>query len=150
MEEVEALALKRALALDLQRLLRQNSMTRSEMAEQMKTSRAAVDRLLDASNPAVSLGEPCARGTRMNFFASLPMTEFSGSGNAIAFQRQGRAKRQPFSEFKLNVAKMAADFGQYPLLVGLVFGDKGDAEAQVGSSVVPRNGRDQFFSDEPL
>ena len=48
LEEVEARAVKRALA-------REQSVTKSEMAARMKTSRAAVDRLLDAENPSVTL-----------------------------------------------------------------------------------------------
>lgn len=55
LEEVEARAVKRALALRLARLAREQSVTKSEMAARMKTSRAAVDRLLDASNPSVTL-----------------------------------------------------------------------------------------------
>jgi antitoxin HicB len=55
LEEVEALAWKRALALRLQQLLKENSVTKSEMAGRMKTSRAAVDRLLDATNPSLTL-----------------------------------------------------------------------------------------------
>jgi antitoxin HicB len=55
LEEVEALAWKRSLAMQLQRLLRENSVTKARMARRMKTSRAAVDRLLDASNPSVTL-----------------------------------------------------------------------------------------------
>jgi predicted XRE-type DNA-binding protein len=56
LEDVEALAWKRALALQFQRLLEKKALTKSEMALRMKTSRAAVDRLLDASNPSVTLG----------------------------------------------------------------------------------------------
>jgi len=55
LEAVEARAVKRALALQLARLAAEQSVTKSEMAARMKTSRAAVDRLLDASNPAVTL-----------------------------------------------------------------------------------------------
>ncbi len=55
LEAVEARAVKRALALQLTRLAAEQSLTKSEMAVRMKTSRAAVDRLLDASNPAVTL-----------------------------------------------------------------------------------------------
>lgn len=54
-EEVESRAVKRSLALSLARLAREQSVTKSEMALRMKTSRAAVDRLLDASNPSVTL-----------------------------------------------------------------------------------------------
>ena len=53
--EVEALALKRAMSLQFNRLLEEKSLTKAEMAARMKTSRAAVDRLLDASNSSVTL-----------------------------------------------------------------------------------------------
>ncbi len=55
LEEVEARAVKRALALQLGRLAEEQSLSKSDMAARMKTSRAAVDRLLDASNPSVTL-----------------------------------------------------------------------------------------------
>ena len=55
LEEVEARAVKRALALQLGRLAAEQSLSKSEMAVRMKTSRAAVDRLLDAENPSVTL-----------------------------------------------------------------------------------------------
>ncbi|MCW5550971.1 MAG: XRE family transcriptional regulator [Verrucomicrobiae bacterium] len=55
LEEVEERALKQALALQLAALLKKNELTKSEMAARMNTSRAAVDRLLDASNPSVTL-----------------------------------------------------------------------------------------------
>lgn len=55
LEEIEARALKRAIALQLQRLIEEKSLTKTEMAARMKTSRAAVERLLDASNPSVTL-----------------------------------------------------------------------------------------------
>ena len=55
LEEVEELAMKRALALQLGKLLERNELTKAEMAARMKTSRAAVDRLLDASNSSLTL-----------------------------------------------------------------------------------------------
>jgi len=55
LEEVASLAWKRAVALQLQQLIAEQSLTKSEMAARMKTSRAAVDRLLDVSNPSVTL-----------------------------------------------------------------------------------------------
>jgi antitoxin HicB len=55
LEEVEARALKRAIALQLERLRKAQAMSKSTMAERMNTSRAAVDRLLDASNPSLTL-----------------------------------------------------------------------------------------------
>ena len=53
--EVEARALKQSLSLQISRLLEEKSVTKAEMAARMKTSRAAVDRLLDASNSSVTL-----------------------------------------------------------------------------------------------
>lgn len=53
--EVETRALKQAMSLQISRLLEKESLTKAEMAARMKTSRAAVDRLLDASNSSVTL-----------------------------------------------------------------------------------------------
>ncbi len=55
LEEVEARALKRALTLKIRQRLDEESLTKSEMAARMNTSRAAVDRLLDDSNPSITL-----------------------------------------------------------------------------------------------
>ena len=56
--EVEARALKQALSLQLDQLLKERELTKTQMATRMKTSRAAVDRLLDASNSSVTLKTP--------------------------------------------------------------------------------------------
>lgn len=53
--EVEARALKRALVLQLQEALKASALSKSEMATRMKTSRAVVDRLLDADNPSLTI-----------------------------------------------------------------------------------------------
>ena len=53
--EVEARVLKRALSLQLDHLLKEKELTKTQMAARMNTSRAAVDRLLDASNASVTL-----------------------------------------------------------------------------------------------
>jgi hypothetical protein len=55
LSEVEERAMKQSLALQLAKLLKENELTKAEMAARMKTSRAAVDRLLDASNTSVTL-----------------------------------------------------------------------------------------------
>jgi antitoxin HicB len=53
--EVETRALKQAVSIQLEHLLEEKALTKAEMASRMNTSRAAVDRLLDASNPSVTL-----------------------------------------------------------------------------------------------
>jgi antitoxin HicB len=55
LEEVEARALKRGIALQLAKLIEQKSLSKGDMALRMKTSRAAVDRMLDDSNPSMTL-----------------------------------------------------------------------------------------------
>ncbi|HEY2801601.1 MAG TPA: helix-turn-helix domain-containing protein [Chthoniobacterales bacterium] len=54
-EEVQAAALKRAVALKVADLMKKKRMTKSTMAVQMKTSRAAVHRFLDPENTSVTL-----------------------------------------------------------------------------------------------
>ena len=53
--EVRATAVKRVLAFELRRAIEAKGFTNSEMAARMKTSRAALDRLLDPDNRSVTL-----------------------------------------------------------------------------------------------
>ncbi len=53
--EVEAKAIKRVVAFQVAMLMQQQQLTKTEMAERMQTSRASLDRLLDPSNPSVTL-----------------------------------------------------------------------------------------------
>ncbi|NQU10128.1 XRE family transcriptional regulator [bacterium] len=55
LEEVEIRATKRAVAIQLERLMKEQALSKKAMAERMHTSRAALDRLLDASNTSVTL-----------------------------------------------------------------------------------------------
>ena len=54
-DEVQAAALKRAFALKLADLMEEQQMNKTSLAGQMRTSRAALDRLLDPSNTSVTL-----------------------------------------------------------------------------------------------
>ena len=54
-EQVEAAALKRALAMKVADLMREKQIKKAAMAKEMKTSRAALDRLLDPANTSVTL-----------------------------------------------------------------------------------------------
>jgi hypothetical protein len=56
LDETEAAALKRALALKVADLMRKQRMKKSTMAKEMRTSRASLDRLLDPCNSSVTLG----------------------------------------------------------------------------------------------
>lgn len=53
--EVEAVAAKRFIAFQLQQEMTARKLTKASLARKMKTSRAALDRLLDPENPSVTL-----------------------------------------------------------------------------------------------
>jgi len=52
---VEAVAAKRVIAYQIEELMKERNLTKTAMARRMKTSRAALDRLLDPGNEAVTL-----------------------------------------------------------------------------------------------
>ncbi|MBL8218742.1 MAG: XRE family transcriptional regulator [Bryobacterales bacterium] len=54
-EEVTSTAIKRVLARQLEAAMKEKNVSRSEMARQMRTSRAALNRLLDPENDSVTL-----------------------------------------------------------------------------------------------
>ena len=53
--EVEAAAIKRVLAYQLEQEMKRTKLTRTQLATRMKTSRASVNRLLDPQNVSVTL-----------------------------------------------------------------------------------------------
>jgi DNA-binding Xre family transcriptional regulator len=54
-EEVEAVAVKRVLAWQLERTMREQGRTKKSLAQDLRTSRTQLDRLLDPKNTSVSL-----------------------------------------------------------------------------------------------
>jgi antitoxin HicB len=55
LEETTNRAIKRVLARQLQQLMAEQGLSKSEMARRMRTSRPALERLLDPHNDAVTL-----------------------------------------------------------------------------------------------
>jgi DNA-binding Xre family transcriptional regulator len=54
-EEVKAAAIKRVIAYQIAQEMKRRNLTKTEMASRMKTSRAALERLLDPTNASVTL-----------------------------------------------------------------------------------------------
>jgi predicted XRE-type DNA-binding protein len=54
-EEVSANAIKRVIARQITSAMSQKGLTKAEMARQMNTSRASLDRLLDPDNGSITL-----------------------------------------------------------------------------------------------
>ncbi len=55
LDEVEAIAIKRILAWQVSQLMQEKGLTKTAMAQEMNTSRAALDRFLDPENTSVTL-----------------------------------------------------------------------------------------------
>lgn len=55
LEVSEATAAKRVIAFQIAQEMERSKLTKSEMASRMKTSRPALERLLDPANPSVTL-----------------------------------------------------------------------------------------------
>jgi antitoxin HicB len=55
LDGVEAVAAKRVIAFQIAREMESAAISQSELARRMKTSRSAVERLLDPTNPSVTL-----------------------------------------------------------------------------------------------
>ena len=54
-QEVTATAIKRVLAFQVEEIMRKDGLTKTAMARRMRTSRGALDRLLDPENESVTL-----------------------------------------------------------------------------------------------
>jgi antitoxin HicB len=54
-EKVSTTAIKRVVARQVEAAMRQKGLTKVEMARRMRTSRSALDRLLDPDNAAITL-----------------------------------------------------------------------------------------------
>jgi antitoxin HicB len=55
LEEARSIAVKEALAWQVEQAMKREKITKAEMARRMQTSRAALDRLLDPKNVSVTL-----------------------------------------------------------------------------------------------
>lgn len=55
LEHAQAVAIKRVIAHQIAEEMKQRNLSKTEMADKMKTSRAALERLLDPSNSSVTL-----------------------------------------------------------------------------------------------
>jgi len=53
--ETEAVAVKRVIAYQVEQMMEEQNLSKTEMSRRMNTSRAALDRLLDPANHAVTL-----------------------------------------------------------------------------------------------
>jgi antitoxin HicB len=55
LQDAQAVAIKRVIAYQLAELMKEQALSKVELARRMRTSRAALDRLLDPENASVTL-----------------------------------------------------------------------------------------------
>jgi DNA-binding Xre family transcriptional regulator len=55
LEQVQAAAIKRVVAFQIEQEMMSKKLTKTEMASRMRTSRAALERLLDPDNASITL-----------------------------------------------------------------------------------------------
>lgn len=71
LEEVTAKAMKRVIAWQIEQEMKAQNLTKTAMAARMKTSRAALNRLLDEGDPSVTLttlaSAAAALGKKLSF-----------------------------------------------------------------------------------
>lgn len=75
LEEVEAAALKRVLSWRIQRAMDENGLSKTQLAKKMRTSRPAIDRLLDPSNTSISFKTAVKAAQACNLHLKLDFTQ---------------------------------------------------------------------------
>jgi DNA-binding Xre family transcriptional regulator len=53
--ETETVAVKRVIAFQVEQMMKEQNLTKTEMSRRMNTSRAALERLLDPTNQSITL-----------------------------------------------------------------------------------------------
>ena len=95
-EVAEAAAIKRVIAYQVAREMKKRKLSKSEMASRMKTSRAALERVLDPSNTSITLATlgrtAAALGKRLSVVLENP-DPTTGTPKALT-QRKGRTSRR--------------------------------------------------------
>jgi hypothetical protein len=75
-----AVAVKRVFAFQMREAMKRQGITNSEMASRMRTSRAALDRLLDPENKSVTLLSMSRAAAALGQDLRVEFVEFTGPG----------------------------------------------------------------------
>ena len=106
LEATEAAAIKRVIAFQVEQEMKQRGISKSEMAGRMKTSRAALARLLDPTNTSVTLStlgraaSALGRKLSVQFTEPAPRSSRSRSQQPAGAQPRQRTQRARQAEGK--------------------------------------------------
>ena len=88
-EEVEAVAIKRVIAWQLEQAMKARQTTKLALARELRTSRTQLDRLLDPSNTSVSLATIARAAHALGKRMTISLTDVKVRSKRLA--RSGRA-----------------------------------------------------------
>ena len=104
---MEANALKRVIAFELKKAMEQRGITKSEMAKMMRTSRAALNRILDPKNESATLN------SITKAFAVVQKEIRFTIKNKINTEGSGRSATNQ-AEKCARIARKLSDISQFP------------------------------------
>jgi transcriptional regulator with XRE-family HTH domain len=91
-EEVTARAIKRVITRQLNSLIQEQGLTKSELAARMKTSRAQLDRLLDPANESVTLATLTRAAQAVGRNLRMELVHLSSDANGAQKEKGSRNK----------------------------------------------------------
>jgi antitoxin HicB len=93
-EEVEAVAIKRVLAWQLEQAMQEQQKTKQAMAKQLRTSRSQLDRLLDPGNISVTLDTITRAARALGKRIIIRVTDVKGERAKLPESRKARRLRR--------------------------------------------------------
>jgi antitoxin HicB len=93
-EEVEAVAIKRVLAWQLEQAMQEQRKTKQAMAKQLRTSRSQLDRLLDPGNISVTLDTITRAARALGKRIIIRVTDVKGERAKLPESRKARRLRR--------------------------------------------------------
>ena len=91
-EEVEAVAIKRVLAWQLEQAMQQQQKSKQAMAKELRTSRSQLDRLLDPQNVSMALGPSRLRDVQMRHRDRRRLRDSSLCADTTPSKQERKAK----------------------------------------------------------
>jgi len=83
-EEVSVVAIKRVLAWKIQEEMAQQGLSKTKMADKLKTSRSGLDRLLDPENTSINLNTIQRIASQLGLEVHVSITEVKQENTSVA------------------------------------------------------------------
>ncbi|OUD12506.1 helix-turn-helix domain-containing protein [Thioflexithrix psekupsensis] len=77
LHEAETFAMKKVIAFQIEKAMKERNLSKTEMAKRMRTSRAAVDRLIDPTSTSVTFATIAKAATALGMHFTFTLTPSS-------------------------------------------------------------------------